>query len=113
MNDGIHFEVKDFAGRTIVCTLIQWEDHVLGPSHRYMEGAEKEVIQTLQTPDNNVRYLDRSPKYPNRRVYYKKTHFDYYIKVVVEYADKECNGIGYLFTAYMPDSIPPGEIPEI
>ncbi len=110
MSEDIHFEVKDYAGRTIICTEIQWEDHVLGPNHRIMEGCEREVISALQAPNNGIRYIDR--KRANRRIYYKDC-FDYYTKVIVEYKDDKCNGIGYLFTAYMPDSIPKGEIPEI
>jgi hypothetical protein len=112
MSDDIHFEVKDYAGRTIVCTVIQWEDHVLKPSHKYMEGAENEVISALKSPDNNIRYIDRNPKYTNRRIYYKAI-FDYFVKVVVDYQDDKCDGIGYVWTAFMPSEITKGEKPEI
>lgn len=74
-----------------------------------MDGAEREVIEALQSPLGSIRYIDR--QYPHRRIYYKESH-DYYIKVVVEYEDDQCSGIGHLFTAYMPDRMPKGELPE-
>jgi hypothetical protein len=34
-------------------------------------------------------------------------------KVIVEFKDNECNGIGYVVTAYMPEDITPNEKPEL
>jgi hypothetical protein len=109
-----HFEVKDFAGRTIICTELQWEDHVCGRrDHLYMEGAEKEVIEALQSPDYGIRHFV-DVDHPNRRAYYKLSWTkDYYIKVIVQFDDKECNSIGRVHTAYMPEDITPGDKPEI
>ncbi len=75
-----------------------------------MEDCEQEVIEALENPDLGINYLDRD--YPNRRVYYKisKTQ-DYYTKVIVEFDNTE-QIIGHIITAYQPDEITDGEIPE-
>jgi hypothetical protein len=66
----IHFEVKDYKGKIIICEESRWNDHIVGgPSHPYMEGSEQEVIDTLQDPEYGFRCYDRFFK--NRRVYYK------------------------------------------
>ena len=37
----LHFDVVDFKGNRIICTELQWNDHVIGdPCHTYMEGCE-------------------------------------------------------------------------
>lgn len=112
MDDDLHFEVKDFQGRIIRCTEVHWQDHILGVNHPYMNGAENDVVSALQHPEHGFRCFDRI--YPNRRVYYKLSESkDYFIKVVVEFKDRPCNGTGYLVTAYMPDEMTDGEKPEI
>ncbi len=111
--DELHFEVKDFAGRAIICTELQWEDHVCGRrAHLYMEGSEREVIAALQAPDHGMRHMVEGN--PKRRSYYKLSWTkDYFTKVIVEFDDDECNGVGHVITAYMPENITPGDKPEI
>lgn len=77
-----------------------------------MEGQESSVIDALQHPDHNLRHFDT--EHPERRIYYKasKTH-DYFVKVVVKFDDKNCNGTGEIVTAFMPENIKPGERPEL
>ena len=76
-----------------------------------MEGAEQEVIDALHHPLHGFRCIDRI--YKNRRIYYKvsKTQ-DYYTKVIVVFDDDSCNGAGKVLTAYQPDEMTDGEMPE-
>jgi hypothetical protein len=110
--EDIHFEVEDFKGRKIICTNSRWNDHIIiDPDHPYMEGSEQEVIDALQNPDPRFRSIDKD--YPNGRIYYKLSRTgDYFTKVVVEYNNDKCTGIGRVWTAYQPDEIKPGEMPE-
>ena len=77
-----------------------------------MEGTEQEVIDALQNPEYGYRCYDRI--YENRRIYYKlsKTR-NYFTKVIVQFDDKNCNGIGRVWTAYQPDEMADGEMPEL
>ncbi len=111
--DDVHFEVKDFQGRTIVCEKTRWFDHIVENSHHsYMDGAENDVKSALTNPYNNCRCYDRV--YPNRRVYYSyHENWDDYTKVVVLFDDNSCNGVGRVWTAYQQDEITPGEKPEL
>jgi len=77
-----------------------------------MEEQEAGVIDAIQHPDYGLRHIDT--QYPKRRVYYKASKTkDYFLKVVVEFDDENCNGTGKIVTAYMPDDIKPGEKPEL
>jgi len=78
----LHLETDDFAGRKIICTELQWQDHVCGRrAHRYMEGCEQEVIDALRSPDHRIRYLLDDEQHPNRRAYYKLSWTkDYFTK---------------------------------
>ena len=109
----LHIDGTDFKGRRIICTESRWKEHIIGdPNHPYMEGAESEVIEAIQDPEYGFRCIDRD--YPNRRVYYKMSKSkDYWIKVIVRYKDDNCSGIGTVWTAYMPDEMTDGEIPEL
>ncbi len=113
--DELHFETKDFKGRTIVCEKVQWVDHIVeNMHHKYMDGSEEDVIQALRNPHNQYRCYDRARK--NRRVYYfYHPHWNNYTKVVVEFGDedKDCNGLGKVWTAYKLDEITSGEKPEL
>jgi hypothetical protein len=109
----LHFDVLDFKGRRIICTELQWANHIASDrNHAFMIDCEDEIIETLQSPDNGLRYIDR--KDPRRkRDYYKLSRSrDYYTKVVVEYDNDECSGVGRVHTAYMPDQMTAGERPE-
>lgn len=109
----IYFETEDFRGRRIICTKSQWYDHVVeGTHHRYMDGAEDDVIDALRNPHNNHRSYDRI--YKNRRVYYKYNRtWNDYLKVVVLFEDDSCSGTGKVWTAYQQDRITKGERPEL
>lgn len=112
----LHFDITDFRGRRIVCYEERWNEHVIDePDHPYMEGAEDEVIETLQDPEYGIRYLDRrydDPVFHDKRIYYKLSKSgDYYIKVVVK-NDDETGEAGQVWTAYMPDGKEDGEKPE-
>lgn len=113
MSEDIHFEVKDFKGRTIVCEKERWFDHVAeNPNHKYMDGSEEDVILALINPHNKHRCYDRARK--NRRVYYYyHSNLDEYTKVVVEFDDEMCEGVGKICTAYKLDEITSGEKPEL
>ncbi len=108
-----HFEVEDFDGRKIICTELQWQDHVIRrKAHTYMEGSEREVIDALQHPDHGIRHFHGDE--PRRRTYYKLSWTkDYYTAVIVEFDSDDCCGIGHVVTAFMPDDILPGDKPEI
>lgn len=112
-DEPLHIDVADFLGRRIICTEFQWVDHIIRDQHhRYMEGSEDEIIKALQNPQYGMRFRDRD--YSNRRVYYKESSTkDYYIKVVVQYENESCTGIGKIVTAFMPDDITDGELPEL
>jgi hypothetical protein len=111
--DDVHFKVKDFKGRTIICEKSRWFDHIAESKHHaYMDGAEKDVINALENPHNKHRCYDR--KYKKRRVYYTyHPNWNSYTKVVVDFQDEDCNGIGLIWTAYQVDEITPGEKPEL
>lgn len=110
----MHFDVVDYKGRRIVCTELQWANHIAtDQNHLFMAECEDEIIAALKNPDHRIRYHDRrNPK--RKRVYYKLSKSgDYYTKVVVEYDDDNCSGVGHVVTAYMPDKMTDGEKPEL
>lgn len=110
--DEIHFEVIDCKGCKIVCTKEQWFDHIAARPHEYMEDEEERVKEAIRSPDFGLRHKDK--EYSKRRCYYRKSETeDYYVKVVVEFENENCDGDGRVITAYMPDDITPGEKPEL
>jgi len=113
MDENIHLETTDFLGRRIVCTELQWKDHIVGCKHHdYMEGEEKTVIEALTDPDYGLRHIDADD--PTKRCYYKSSpRKDYFTKVVVKFENENGEGLGYIVTAFMPDNIRPGEKPEL
>jgi len=112
----IYFETEDFKERKIICTKVQWHDHIL-KHHPYMDGSEDDVVDALRNPHNGQRCYDRGHKTRagnRRRVYYKYFEtWDEFLKVIVQFENKECNGIGYVWTAYQVDEITKGERPEL
>jgi len=104
----IHFSTDDFAGRKIICTVLDWE-HICRAPHEYMEGEEQEIIDGLMNPDYGVRYHDAD--YPDtRRVYYKSHNQKHcFVKVIVEFQDKDCNGNGRVITAFETVNLKDGE----
>ena len=97
------FETTDPRGKKVICTEEVWFIHVLG-GHAEMEGMESEVRQTIESPLYSIIYQDRD--YPERNIYYRQRNKYTYIKVVVEFMQDN----GFLITAYLTDSVKPGEI---
>lgn len=107
----IHIETQDFKGNRIICTELQWQDHVVGHKrHIEMEAQEDLVIAALCHPVTQMRYHDTN--YPMRMTYYGEGNLTRYIKVTVQFQTDECVGTGNLITAYPTNNMKPGEKPE-
>jgi hypothetical protein len=107
----IHFDLIDFKGNQIICTEIQWQDHVIGHKrHIELNDQEELAIAALTNPFTGIRYHDAY--YPTRMNYYGEGAITKYIKVTVEFKDSYCLGTGYLKTAYPVNNMKPGEKPE-
>jgi hypothetical protein len=96
------FETTDPRGKKVICTEEIWLIHVLD-GHPEMEGLEDEVRQAVQTPLYRMIFADRD--YPEKNIYYRKRNQKTYVKVVVEFLNED----GILITAYLTDSVKPGE----
>lgn len=109
----VHFETLDFEGRKIICKESWWHFHIVGDIHHTnMAGHEKDIVEALQNPEYGIRYIDR--KHPNHRIYYKsEPKRRFWLKVVVKYTNDECSGIGEVWTAFLTDSKPARENPEL
>lgn len=96
------FETTDPRGKKVTCTEEVWLIHVLD-GHPEMEGLENIVKQTVEAPLYSMIYQDRD--YPERNIYYGQKSKYVYVKVVVEFLKDD----GVLITAYLTDSVKPGE----
>lgn len=107
----IHIETVDFKGNPILCTVLQWHDHIIGKKrHIQLADAEDLVIAVLQNPATGMRYHDTF--YPERMNYYGEGGVTRYTKVTVEFENSTCSGLGHIVTAYPVDKMKPGETPE-
>jgi hypothetical protein len=86
----------------VICSEETWHWHVLG-GHPEMEGLVEEVKSAITDPLRSMVFQDRD--YPARNIYYKRHTKFIYIKVVVEFTNLD----NALITAYLTDSLKPGE----
>ena len=107
-----HIETVDFLGNKVFCTERRWKRHICRKPHEYMDGEEQEVMDTLKRPDYRIRHFDADE--PCRRIYYmSRPAKNRFVKVVVEFPDVACLGVGEIVTAYETNNIKDGEKPEL
>jgi hypothetical protein len=96
------FQVDDPTGKSVVCSVETWEQHVLA-NRPWMAGWEDRVRKTIENPTYGI-YEDAA--HPKRRIYYSmhssKTR---YLKVVVQFDAAS----GILITAFPTNDMKAGE----
>ena len=73
------FEIIDVRGIIVVCTKLQWENHIMF-NHPETTGKEEIVKNAIKEPE----IIYQSDEYTNRDVYFGKMKNDRYMKVIVE-----------------------------
>lgn len=112
-SEKILFEVVDPFGRNVICYRDYYFDHICKRGREYQADPEEieEFIRTIEHPDQTYGY-SRDREYPNRIVYMvKHKSNEFYNRVVVEYENKEFEGIGVVKTAFQPTDVREGDVP--
>ena len=95
------FAVNNYIGRTVSCTVSQWEAHIVA-NHGIMSNNVDAVKDTIKAPDS----VYTSDQNDNREVYFKSSQYSTYnllTKVIVEYSQSKKNPdniVGEVVTAF-------------
>ncbi len=111
----ILFRTTDPAKREVICKRDYYFDHICrdAKGRQYLEESEEiaEFKRTIENPDKTYGY-SRDRDYPNRIVYMTiHKSGDYYNRVVVEFANKNFEGVGIVTTAFQPTNVREGDKP--
>ncbi len=99
MNGVIFFEVISTLGINIRTTHRHWQ-LITRQKHLEIKGREREVIKTLEDPDE----VRKSKKDSRVYLYYRKSGKYFYCVVA-----KHLNGKGFVVTAYLTKNVKDGE----
>lgn len=107
--DNILFSVVDPFGRKVICERKYYFDHICdckkGRGYLSDPLEIEEFKNTIQHPDLTFDYC-RDRDYPNRIVYMTKHKSnEFYNRIVVEYRNKNFEGIGKVTTAFQPTDV--------
>lgn len=96
----VKFKVKTPLGNTVSTTEAYW-NHLVSVKHPHIKGLEKDVIETLSSPD----MIRKSKSNANVYLYYKEISYhgkNYHMCAVANNAEK------FLITAYITDRVKEG-----
>jgi len=97
----IQFEVETPLGFRVRVTRGYW-NLIVAIKHPVMAGRERDVQDTLKTPDE----IRQSKRDPDVYLFYKTERIRRWVCAV----SKRLNGDGFLITAYLTDAIKEGEL---